>query len=499
MNALARHYALIFVLGFGYRLFLLWLFPALYGGDSIGRLYYREAVFFSHWLPFLQAVIVAVFKVSHSVFATRLVVIVMNSVAAIAFYEFVKRMSGVRAGLIAGLLFTFCPLFVYLSLVPYQEIIFLGFLLGGLTLMFEDETSRKVAGFACYGLACLTRYEAWYLLPVLFFMQMPGALRAGDRASQARQILSFSLGLIWAPTLWMVMNKLHFGEFTAFLFHKQGTVYFWQPHNEFLRLARYLRDMVGWLFKYGSPLALFAIPGFFYCRKARSHFFPPFLALVLLTGIQMLFLMFIASREFSNVVRFAALPLSVLLVLCALGISQAYDWLFARRLPWTAGLFLVAAFAGLAIYAAVPIARASNLPENRLAYDVSQFLKEELEKDEAAIVLAPGFRDYPDAVPMPCQRIGAQFDDAADRLFCAAALPVPDARSLVAFGRKHNVGLMVQFEHFEPWRTSDAVIMNFLQRDSEANAVVWEKEGVRITRVKSWRFDDVKSKSSFAQ
>ncbi|MBM2841635.1 MAG: hypothetical protein HW412_2163, partial [Bacteroidetes bacterium] len=44
---------------FAFKVILLHTFPAIYGADPVGRLLHRNELFFSYWLPGLQAVILA--------------------------------------------------------------------------------------------------------------------------------------------------------------------------------------------------------------------------------------------------------------------------------------------------------------------------------------------------------------------------------------------------------------------------------------------------------
>ena len=478
-----RPYLYLFGLGFLYRVLLLWWFPALYGGDSVGRLYYRDSIFFGHWLPFLQAVIVASYKLTQSVMAVRVIIIAMASTAAMMFYDFVRRLAGERAGFIAGLLFTFSPLYVYLSLVPYQEVIFLGLLVGALAFLFDTGWQRG-AGFLLYGLACLTRYEAWFLLPVVLVMEIR---RTGRTVTLARlkQLFLFVLGICWGPFLWIAMSKLHWGEYGAFLFLKGGTAYFWQPEREMVRIIKYAGRMLGWIIKFGSPAMLLAPLGLYFFRK-KAGLSGPMCALAWLTSINLIFLTFVTGREFDNDFRFAAIPVVFLMVFAAIGVLGVSEKLAARSSSLVRRLLGVCGLLLLTVYAALPVFRATEQPENSAAYAAAGFLNQNLAEGETAVVLAAGFRDYPQVVPMPCQRVGAQLNAVGQRVFCSTALPVETMAALARLGQRENVRYIVQFGEFEPWTPTDVVLMEFLHQSGGVSPTVFREGEVRIVRVNSW-------------
>jgi len=483
-----RHCLYLFGLGLLYRLVLLWLFPALYGGDSIGRLAYRDSIFFGHWLPFPQTVIVIGYKLTESVLAVRIIIITLTCGAALTFYGFVRRLAGERAGFIAGHLFTFSPLFVYLSLVPYQEVIFLGFLFGALIFLFENGR-RRSAGFLFFGLACLTRYEGWFLLPVLLTMEIHRTRTEQFSMTRVRHLLVFVAGLTWGPVLWLIMNKLHWGEYSAFLFHKQGTAYFWQPHQEISRIARYVGRMFVWIIKYGSPVTLLAPLGIYFHKK-EGRFSNPIRALIWLTTINFIFLTFVAGREFDNDFRFAAIPVALLLVFSAISWPKVSDWLIRRTGTWLSRLLPACGLFILAIYATMPVLCAVEQPKNSGAYAASRFLAQNLRPGETAVVLAPGFRDYPEVIPMPCQRIGAQLNDAGDRLLCSSTLRIEDMSALSRLAQTENIRYIVQFGEFEPWVAADVVLMTFLQRSGGINPTVFQEGEMKIVQVNSWNHAD---------
>ncbi|NIR49217.1 hypothetical protein GWO43_12125 [candidate division KSB1 bacterium] len=471
-----RDWLFIFILGAIYRLVLLWQFPALYGGDSVGRLFYRDSIFFGHWLPLLQSLIVAGFDVTNSVMIIRVVIILAGSLSALGFYEFVRvisrnrnqpfsdQASWRRLPLIAGILFTLCPLYVYLSIVPYQEVIFLGLMFGGLAFLLGNE-DRKLWGYLLYGLACLTRYEAWLLLPVLFFLEVRRLWHAaGGRIIHWIPAFKLLLALGWAPLVWMLLNEFHWGEFTAFLFQKEGSVYIWHSHFSLSIAATYLTRMLWWIVKYGSPLVLFAVPGIYFFRKERSRFPLPVRILGLLCLFVLVLLTFIAGPEFAHAHRFAAIPLSLVLIFTAVGIERFVGHLQQKRTrAFTILLPMVLII--LSIYSAIPVARANQRPDNSTAYQVARFLDRALSANEKAVIVAQGFREYPQVIPMPYQRIAAQSNLNRNRMLSASHLGLNGEDTVARLISEQNVRYVVICSKFEPWRASDRFFMEYVKAE----------------------------------
>ena len=161
MERQRRDLLLVFALGLAFRLVLLLVYPVPFGNDAAGRFYFRDTIWTWHWLPFTQLLVYAGFKLAHSVFVVRLLFALAGSLAAVAFTCYLQKIATRRAALIGGVLFALNAQFVFLSLMPYQEVLFLGLFFGALSF-FVDEKKRlapSLAGYLLLGRACLTRYE----------------------------------------------------------------------------------------------------------------------------------------------------------------------------------------------------------------------------------------------------------------------------------------------------------------------------------------------------
>lgn len=427
LRALAsRDLLAIFLLALSFRLLLLFLFPVPYGNDAAGRLYFRDTLWIGHWLPLTQGLVNATFTLTHSVVAVRLVFALTTSLAAVAFAYYLQHIAGRRVAVIGGVLFATNAQLTTLSLMPFQEVIFLGLLFGGLAFWQQaDANSARryhfIVGAGLYGLACLTRYEAWFILPVLAVAHLWRSHRR--QQPWPRAILEAVAGFGWAPLLWLLINQITYHSPLAFLFHRPDRAFYaWQPHSELQRIFDYLVLMGYWLLRFGSPLVLLAIPGAFRAWQHRRTLWPRLWPLLLLAGLSLLFLTLVAGREFATANRFVALPLSVLLIFTAIGAGATLDylqalpqWPGARGQRWLcAGLLLL-----LLIYGGQPVAQANRLSQFRTPYEIAQFLRANISAGERAIVLAESIDG---AVPMAYQRIFGQLTLKREVLLCAALL-----------------------------------------------------------------------------
>jgi len=441
---LPRDLVWIFALGLLFRLALLLLFPVPYGNDAAGRLYFRDAIFTWHWLPVTQALVYLPFAATHNVFIVRLVFAIAGSLAAVAFAFYLQTFASRRAALIGGALFAINAHAVFLSLMPYQEIVFLGLLFGSLAFFLRAKNASYaqrnfIIGSALYGLACLTRYEGWFILPALFVAGIWPALLARRIPLIAKSITKNLAGLGWGPALWLLINRLQWGSPTAFLFHRADHAFYaWSPHNEFVRIVDYIGNMLYWLFRFGSPLILFAALGvliFWKKRKALFHMLWPALLLLLLVSI---FLVFVAGKEFATANRFAMIPLGILIIFTALGIDDFLDRVSnsSHRLlqkvmqPVAKKIIAVSLLVFLLFYGAMPVMQANQLAAHREPYEIAKFLKTNLGGNESALIVAAS---HEGEVPMPYQRIFGQLEFDKTSLLCSFFVAPHEIENIESF------------------------------------------------------------------
>jgi hypothetical protein len=143
--------------------------PTMYWYDPYGRVAFRDQLVLGRWLPMLQFVVYAVGKVTHSVPALRLVLATIGALTVAAAYSFAARFFNRTTGVVFAALLATNPLFVALSIVPYQEVLFIGLVFAGLSFHHARDERRFgwLPAAAALNLACLTRYEAWIVVALL--------------------------------------------------------------------------------------------------------------------------------------------------------------------------------------------------------------------------------------------------------------------------------------------------------------------------------------------
>ena len=436
---LMRDLLWIFALGLLFRLALLLLFPVPYGNDAAGRLYFRDSIFTWHWLPVTQALVYLPFAATQNVFIVRLIFALAGSLAAVAFAFYLQTFASRRAALIGGVLFAINAHAIFLSLMPYQEIVFLGLLFGSLAffLRAQNPPYHFIIGSALYGLACLTRYEAWFILPALFLAGIWPSLRSGRVLISAIKNL---IGLGWGPALWLLINWLQWGSPTAFLFHRADRAFYaWSPHNEIARLVDYIGNMLYWLLRFGSPLILFALPGIWVFWKNRKTLFPTLWPALLLLLLVSIFLIFVAGKEFATANRFAMIPLGILLIFTALGmdgfldrIAKSSHWLLQKTMqPVAKKIVAVSVLAILLFYGTMPVMQANQLAAHREPYEIAKFLKANLARNESVLIVAAS---HEGEVPMPYQRIFGQLEFDKASLLCSFFIAPDEIENIESFG-----------------------------------------------------------------
>ncbi len=469
----ARDLILIFGLAFLYRLALLFFFPTPYGNDAAGRLYYRDEIWTWHWLPVTQVLVHVSYAATHSVAAVRLLFATVTSFAAVAFTFYLQTFCRRRPALIGGALFATNSLFVFLSLMPYQEVVFLGLLFGSLAFFAREAGEQKpmrnfAAGALLYGCACLTRYEAWLILPALALARIRREFAAHSASIALRRSIASLAGLGWGPALWLLLNWQHWGSPTQFLFHRPDHAFYaWAPHGEIARIVEQLGRMIYWIGRFGSPLVLLALPGVAVAWKYRQTQLAVLWPLLLLLAMALIFLVFIGGREFATANRFASIPLSVTLVFVALGADAVIEraqrsakpllqiWRRPRLRAIAAGLVMIL----LLIYGAVPVAQANRLIEFREPYEIAKFLATHLTPGERAVIVAESLEG---AVPMPYQRIFGQLDFDRDHLLCAFLIDPQALMKTEEFIQESKVKYVIVFGGDWPKHGNDEAFLQFI-------------------------------------
>jgi hypothetical protein len=375
------------------RLWLIFTFPIIYGGDSMLRLVNRDRILISYQLPLLQSFIWTLSRFSSSVLAVRLLMAAIGAFAAVAFYRFAAGFVPARAALIAALLFATNPFITPVSVVPYQEILLLACLLTALHDFFRR---RDIHAAIWLGLACLTRFEAWVACPVFAFV----AWRRGRPASQSLLLYG------WAPLLWIAFRRglSEPGTFVvdrAFSLDRLYRIPFLAGHT-------IINSTVATL--------ILAVLGLYAILRDRLYRDPRLRTLAALLALFALAILFSAHGEPPDPNRYVTtreihIPLMLVTLVAAIGCAR-YPRL---AIPLAALGVILGAFGSYRF-----IARETSRPEIRLGYELARYLDARLQPGETVLILSPPI-DYDlyfrrlketggDAAVRSAQRVLAEID-----------------------------------------------------------------------------------------
>jgi hypothetical protein len=344
------------------RLWLIFSFPVIYGGDSMLRLINRDHILFSYQLPLLQALIWTVSRASSSVLPVRLLMVALSAFAAVAFYRLASDFAGPRAALGGGLLFATNPFITWVSSVPYQEILLVACLLMALHSFFQKHDAPASLWL---GLACLTRFEAWVACPILVWAAW----------HRGRAMWQSALLYAWAPLLWVAFRRglSEPGTFVldrAFSFDRLYRLPFLAGHTLANATA--------------ATLALAAIGVYVIIRERRERD-PRLRILAALLGLFAVAILFSAHGEPPDTNRYVTtreihIPLVLVTLLAAIGCAR-----FPRlAIPLVAmGVALGAAGARRLVV------RETSRPEIRLGYELAHYLDDRMRPGETVMILSP--------------------------------------------------------------------------------------------------------------
>jgi len=182
---------LLFAAGAAVRARLVLTYPGVHGGDAVARLAHSDTLVLAYQLPLPQLLVFLTRAADPDPTWTRLVFAAVGALFPVALALALAPVVGGAAARSGGLLAALHPLFVYYSLVPYQEAAMLLLLLGGAAALHRG--SERTAGLLV-GLACLCRYEAWIGAAI--------AVAAAAWHWSPRRLAQRFLLFAWAPLAW---------------------------------------------------------------------------------------------------------------------------------------------------------------------------------------------------------------------------------------------------------------------------------------------------------
>lgn len=199
---------LLCLASFASYLWLIRSYPVLYWYDSYMRLALHDRILVGHWLPMIQIVIFVAAKITNDLNVIRSTLALLAIGALAGAYRLATRLFEPMSGWIAATWLATNLMFVALALVPYAEVMFVGFVLLALSFLDAPESSRHYyLGVLMVNLACLTRYEGWLLAVVLIGDSAAGPLWARNWRTAAVRFMKATLLYGIAPLGWIIFGR----------------------------------------------------------------------------------------------------------------------------------------------------------------------------------------------------------------------------------------------------------------------------------------------------
>ncbi len=484
----ARHDAIVIVaFGIILRVSLILAFPVAFGNDCIGRIYFKDSIFLAHWLPLTQSLVFATAKIGDGILPIRLTFAIIGALAGGAYYAFLRQFTGLTWAVLGGLLFTTNSLYVSLSLMPYQDVLFLGLFYTALACLFRKRPFFvSGAGAVFFGLACLTRYESWFILPILIVWKVVQHENS-ERPHLVKRLAGAAVYFGWAPITWLLASHFVLGGWNEFLLQTQDKQFYVRnSHLDLVWAGQYALRNLYWYLRFASPIILFAVPGLVAVARNAKTSHPALKLLIAHGAMVIIFFFFIIGKEFEHVNRFVMLHMSIALTFAMVGLEVVANWMSRRGKEYTAlaRTGAVLAVSAMTAVAVLTILKLDQNPEFRTPYAVAQFIDRSLNDDYTnALVVAPRFADISDAAPMAYQRIIAQSRLGRKRILCAGLQDISDEAGMLAFLNERRIRFLAVFHGFEPALPSDRLVFGLLTRFPDMFNITFETELARIYSV----------------
>jgi len=361
----AAHIALLLAAGLAVRLYLIYRYPIIFGGDTIARLAHPDHILLSHQLPLLQVAIHYLSAISSDPILVRYFMAVVGSVAGLGFYLAMSDLVPRSVALSASLLFVANPLILADSVVPYQEILMLAGLLFALHFAY---TQRWPLASLSLGVACLSRYEAWPACPLLALAYLH---QSGWRP---RTLVAAAALFSWAPLGWIAYNRG--------LTPVGSSAVEWSLNPE--RVLRWAHLGVMTLRSSPLPALLLAGVGVAVFWRRRLFALPVYRLVMAFLALFLVAILFSAhgvgeNPERAVTEREAHVPLVVVTMLAALGLGALPRYRSAiTALCVAVGLWMADRY----------IRRVTSEPHLALSYQVARYLERQVPSGDVIAILA---------------------------------------------------------------------------------------------------------------
>jgi hypothetical protein len=198
VNWAVRKIAILALVGLVIRVWFIYRYPIIFGGDTVLRLLNYQFIVLSYQLPLPQATVHYLHTLTPDPLAVRWFMALLGAISGPAFFLLAEKFVPSADAFAGALLFTLNPFILPLSTVPYQETLMVTGLLFAFYGAFAD---RPLVASIGLGVACLTRYESWLACPVLFAWYLKRNGVTLRRVAESAALYG------WAPLVWVLYNR----------------------------------------------------------------------------------------------------------------------------------------------------------------------------------------------------------------------------------------------------------------------------------------------------
>jgi 4-amino-4-deoxy-L-arabinose transferase-like glycosyltransferase len=165
-----------------------------------------------NWLPgFMYLAGICAVIINDPLLAARILNLIIGTLTIPLFYALLTRVYGQAPALFGSSILAFLPLHIGLSASSLTEVSFLLEIIASIVLLIKatEKTTTEFlflcSSLVCLGLAVMTRYEAWLLIPLFPYYYYWKTRKLSTAAVIAVSLLVF-------PGLWLISNYLYFGD-----------------------------------------------------------------------------------------------------------------------------------------------------------------------------------------------------------------------------------------------------------------------------------------------
>jgi len=372
----------LFLISFFSELAIIVIFPAVFGGDTLARLLHRERFLLVHWLPATQFIVYWSMIIFGTIITVRICFATIGSFLIVGFYKFIRVFYNTKQALLGSLIFAFTPMVLTIATVPYQETLFLCLIIYSLIFFRDKQTLLSALAF---GLACLTRYEAWVFSPFwvyLIFIDENNKLNFEKSHIKIGRLILYTWGIL----VWFFINYYEFGDLLNFNKRYGFTDNISSNENTYLKS---LAINFIWVVKFGGLLSFFSIIGIWekgkiFLKESKE------LKALFIWVLVLIFVLPTFIPGYSGSSRFIITSLVILAVFIPAGLQYTF-----KQSRWRIHIYYVS-ITYLLVHSVLYMYRISTKEALKNSFEITRFIDDNISQANRAIMIAEGFEMYPD-------------------------------------------------------------------------------------------------------